>query len=391
MEISFKWKHFQKEMILMAVRWYLAYALSYRNIEELMAERGSSVDHATVNRWVVQYAPLLEESFRQRYKKPVGSSWRMDETYIKVKGEWCYLYRAVDKEGQTIDFMLSKNRDREAAEKFLEKAIGCSGLPDKVTIDGSVAKTWPLGYTCQNITNLQGAHEMEISFKWKHFKKEMILMAVRWYIAYALSYRNIEELMAERGSAVDHVTINRWVVQYAPLIEESFRRRHKKPVGSSWRMDETYIKVKGDWHYLYRAVDKEGQTIDFMLSKNRDREAAEKFLEKAIGCSGLPDKVTIDKSGANKAGLEAINVQLEILLMWSGQFFQIRQIKYLNNVVEQDHRAVKRIVNPMMGFKAFQSAEATLAGIELYHMLKKGQHREAANLPVFEQFYALAA
>jgi putative transposase len=232
---------------------------------------------------------------------------------------------------------------------------------------------------------------MKISFKWKHFQKDVILMAVRWYIAYALSYRNIEELMAERGSTVDHATINRWVIEYAPLLEESFRRRHKKSVGSSWRMDETYIKVKGEGHYLYRAVDKEGQTIDFMLSKNRDQEAAKKFLEKAIGSSGLPDKVTIDKSGANKASLEAINLQLEILLIWTGQFFEIRQIKYLNNIIEQDHRAVKRIVNPTMGFKAFYSAEATLAGIELYHMLRKSQHRQAANLPVFEQFYALAA
>jgi putative transposase len=216
-------------------------------------------------------------------------------------------------------------------------------------------------------------------------------MGVRWYVAYALSYRNIKELMSERGASVDHSTLNRWVVQYAPLLEESFRRHHKKPVGSSWRMDETYIKVKGDWNYLYRAVDKEGNTIDFRLSKNRDREAAEKFLEKAIGCSGLPDKVTIDKSGANKAGLEAVHLQLEILLMWSGQLFEIRQIKYLNNMVEQDHRAIKRVVNPMMGFKAFHSAQMTLAGIELHHMLRKGQHREAANLPVFEQFYALAA
>ena len=219
----------------------------------------------------------------------------------------------------------------------------------------------------------------------------MILMAVRWYLAYALSYRNIEELMAERGSSVDHATINRWVVQYAPLLEESFGQHYKKPVGSSWRMDETYIKVKGEWHYLYRAVDKEGQTIDFMLSKNRDQEAARKFLEKAIRYSGIPDKVTIDKNGANKPGLEAINLQLEILLMWSGQFFEIRQIKYLNDLAEQDHCAVKRIVNPMIGFKAFHSAEATLAGIELYHMLRKDQHRQAANLAVFEQFYALAA
>lgn len=232
---------------------------------------------------------------------------------------------------------------------------------------------------------------MEISFKWKHFKKEMILMAVRWYVAYAISYRNIEELMAERGSSVDHATINRWVIEYAPLLEEFFRQRYKIPVSSSWRMDETYIKIKGEWHYLYRAVDKEGQTIDFMLSKKRDREAVEDFLEKVIGCSGIPDKVTIDKSGANKAGLEAINIQLEILLMWAGQFFEIRQIKYLNNLVEQNHRAIKRIVNPMMGFKAFHSAEATLSGVELYHMLRKSQHSHAANLTILEQFYALAA
>ena len=155
-------------------------------------------------------------------------------------------------------------------------------------------------------------------------------------------------------------------------------------MSSSWWMDETYIKIKGDWHYLYRAVDKEGNTIDFMLSKNRDQEAAEKFLEKAIGCNGLPDKVTIDKNGANRAGLEAIYLQLGIWLMWSGQLFEIRQIKYLNNVVEQDHRAIKRVVNSMMGFKAFHSTQATLAGTELHHMLKKGQHRQAANLPVFE-------
>ena len=139
-------------------------------------------------------------------------------------------------------------------------------------------------------------------------------------------------------------------------------------------MDETYIKSKGEWHYLYRAVDKEDQTIDLMLSKNRDREAASKFLEKAIGCSRLPNKVTLDKSSANKAGLETINLQLEILLMWTGQFFEIRQITQQldgNKTIER----FKRIVNPMMGFKAFHSAEATLAGIELYHMLRKGQHR----------------
>ena len=138
-----------------------------------------------------------------------------------------------------------------------------------------------------------------ISFKQRHFKKEMIVMLVRWYVAYALSYRDIEELASERGPKVDHSTINRWVIHYAPQLEESFRKRYKRPVGISQRMDETYIKVKGQWVYLYRAVDKEGQTVDFMLSEKRDEPAA-----RAFGSNGLPEKLSIDKSGANKAGID---------------------------------------------------------------------------------------
>lgn len=225
-----------------------------------------------------------------------------------------------------------------------------------------------------------------INFKGRHFKKAIILMSVRWYVAYALSYRNIEELMAERGMKVDHATINRWVIKYAPLLEAEFTRRHKRNVGSSWRMDETYIKVKGNWCYLYRAVDKSGETIDFMLSKKRDELAAKRFFTKAISRSGQPEKVTIDKSGANNAALKFINKTLT-----HSEKIEIRQIKYLNNIVEQDHRLVKRIVKPMMGFKAFYSAHATLIGIEPHHMLRKQQHSNAANLAVFEQFYALAA
>jgi putative transposase len=231
-----------------------------------------------------------------------------------------------------------------------------------------------------------------ISFKWRHFQKELILKAVRWYVAYALSYRDIEELMWERGIKVDHSTLNRWVVHYAPLLEKEFSKNHKRKIGSSWRMDETYIKVKGVWHYLYRAVDKEGDTIDFMLSKNRDEAAAKDFFDKAIGNNGIPEKVTMDKSGANKAGIEAVNFQLIILYLLGLTLLQItvRQIKYLNNIVEQDHRGIKKITKPMLGFKAFYSAEATLAGIELHHMLRKGQYVNAANQPIFEQFYALA-
>ena len=232
-----------------------------------------------------------------------------------------------------------------------------------------------------------------ISFKQRHFKDSVILMLVRWYVAYALSYRDIEELAAERGLKVDHSTINRWVIRYAPQLEEAFRKRRKRPVGVSWRMDETYIKVKGKWVYLYRAVDKEGQTVDFMLSEKRDEPAARAFFNKAINSNGLPEKVTMDKSGANKAGVNTINLALALLCMFGGLPLQmtVRQIKYLNNIIEQDHRFVKKITNVMRGFKAFHSAKATLSGIELHHMLRKNQHTQSNELTIFEQFYGLAA
>jgi putative transposase len=199
-------------------------------------------------------------------------------------------------------------------------------------------------------------------------------------------------MMLERGTKVDHSTLHRWVIEYAPLLENEFRKNHKKKTGNSWRMDETYIKIKGVWNYLYRAVDKEGDTIDLMLSKHRDEASAKAFFTKAIESSGLPEKITLDKSGANKTGIDAINLQLIVLALLGCTLIQIqiRQIKYLNNIVEQDHRGIKRIVKPMMGFKAFHSAEATLAGIELRRMLKKGQHINSENTFAFEQFYALA-
>ncbi len=124
--ITFKGRHFQHNMILQSVRWYLAYALSYRDIEELMAERGFSVDHSTINRWVLHYSPQLDAAFRRK-KKRVGKRWRMDETYIKVKGQWKYYYRAIDKQGQTIDFLLTATRDTKAALHFLKKAIAQNG------------------------------------------------------------------------------------------------------------------------------------------------------------------------------------------------------------------------------------------------------------------------
>src|SRR5919198_1024855 len=206
---------------------------------------------------------------------------------------------------------------------------------------------------------------MTISFKGAHFPPDIILMGVRWYVAYPLSYRHVEELMEERGVPIDHATIQRWVVRYSPQLEAAFHRR-KRPVWVSWRMDETYIKVKGEWKYLYRAVDKYGQTIDFLLTEQRETEAALKFLKKAIRRNGLPTMITIDGSDANAAAIKRYNEE-------HGTAIAIRQVKYLNNVVEQDHRAVKRVTRPMLGFKAFEAAHDTLVGIELIHMIKKRQ------------------
>jgi putative transposase len=227
---------------------------------------------------------------------------------------------------------------------------------------------------------------MPVGFKGAHFPQDIMLMGVRWYVAYPLSYRHVEALMEERGVLVDHATIQRWVVKYSPQLEEAFHRR-KRPVGHSWRMDETSIRVKGEWRYLYRAVDKSGQTIDFLLTEHRDTEAALRFLTQAIHRHGVPEKITIDGSDTNEAAIKRYN---EI----HGTHISIRPVKYLNNVIEQDHRAVKRVIRPMLGFKAFEAAQATLAGIELMHRLKKRQlvvEAGAKGLTAAKRFYSLAA
>jgi transposase-like protein len=205
-------------------------------------------------------------------------------------------------------------------------------------------------------------------------------------VAYPLSTRHVEELMDERGVEVDHSTINRWVIKYSPQLEEAFHRR-KRPVWVSWRMNETSIKVKGQWRYLYRAVDKTGQTIDFLLTKERDEQAAKRFLTKAIRRHGVPEKITIDGSAANEAAITSYNEA-------HGTAIAIRKIKYLNNIVEQDHRAVQRVTRPMLGFKAFDAAQGTLAGIELMHMIKKEQmvvEEGREGRTAAELFYSLAA
>ena len=199
-------------------------------------------------------------------------------------------------------------------------------------------------------------------FKGCHFPRAVVLTCIRWYLRFKLSYRDIEELMEERGVQVDHATINRWVVKFSPMLLLR-SRRHKKPVGTSWRMDEPFIKVRGEWKYLYRAVDKQGATIDCLLTARRDTDSALRFLRRAVEHNGSPEKINIDCSGANAAGIAAYNEE-------AAAGIEIRQCKYLNNIVEQDHRFVTQKMVAALGFKTFYTAQATLAGIELVHMIR---------------------
>ena len=223
-----------------------------------------------------------------------------------------------------------------------------------------------------------------LNFKGMRFPIDVILVCIRWYAAYPLSYRHLEEMMEERGVSVDHSSINRWAVRFLPLIER-WPGNTSAPVGGSWRMDETYIKIKGAWKYLYRAVDKQGKTVEFLLTAKRDMAAAKRFLEKAMGVNGDPDKIAIDKSDANKAAIDEVNAGRDVPIV-------VGQVKYLNNIVEQDYRAIKRVTKPMLNFKSFRSASSVLAGIELMHMIRKGQFEidGAEAMSFADQFSAMA-
>lgn len=176
-------------------------------------------------------------------------------------------------------------------------------------------------------------------------------------------------MMAERGVEVDHTALYRWVQDYAPEIDKRIRP-HLQVTNDSWRVDETYIEIKGEWKYLYRAVDSTGNTLDFMLSAKRDSKAAARFFRKVLGAqhTQAPRVITVDKNAAYPVAIEALR-QDETLKAET----ELRQSKYMNNVIEQDHRNVKRIVKPMMGFQSFNTARRTLRGIEAMNMIRKGQ------------------
>lgn len=215
---------------------------------------------------------------------------------------------------------------------------------------------------------------------------EVIMLFVYMKCRFSLSYRDLEEMMMIRGATIDHSTLQRWVKRFVRLIDARVRKR-KRPVSGSWRMDETYIRLNGRWVYLYRAVDRYGDTIDFLLRAKRDAVAAKAFFRKAFRENGMPETITIDKSGSNKYALYSLNESLA-----EAERFEIRQVKYLNNIVEQDHRFVKKRTRPMLGFKNFQSAKETLSGIENIRMIQKGQIiGQKRNQCAFHNFSALMA
>ncbi|EFH83031.1 IS6 family transposase [Ktedonobacter racemifer] len=246
-------------------------------------------------------------------------------------------------------------------------------------------------------------------FKWRHFQSDIILLCVRWYLRSALSYRDLEEMMRERGLRVDHTTIYRWVQHDAPDLEKRCRP-HLKATNDSWRVDETYIKIKGTWTSLYRAVDSQGQTLEFLLSPTRDAEAAKRFFHKALHITAdsapqahpieeqvtkptvvaLPTTLTsrvinVDK---NAAYPKAIAERKAIGALATS--VELRQVKYLNTLVEQDHRCIKRLVKPGMGFFSFETARRTLQGYETMHMLRKGQVHSVGKGDIKKQVTFLA-
>jgi transposase-like protein len=204
-------------------------------------------------------------------------------------------------------------------------------------------------------------------FRGRHFDRTVIILCVRWYITYKLSYRDLVEMMSERGIDLSHTTILRWVQRYVPAFEKRWNR-YARPVCTSWRVDETYIRVRGRWAYLYHAVDRQGLTVDFLLSERRDIVAAKRFFARAIEQYGAPETITLDGYPATHAAVAKLK-QIGVPRPQA----KVRTSKYLNNLIEQDHRRVKQRIYPMLGFKKFGSATVTISGIELARKIKKGQ------------------
>ena len=206
-------------------------------------------------------------------------------------------------------------------------------------------------------------------FKGRHFDREVIVLCVRWYVSFKLSSRDLVEMMSERGIVLTHTTILRWVQRYVPEFEKRWSQ-YARSVGDSWRCDETYIKVKGRWTYLYRAVDKQGRTVDFLLSERRDVAAAKRFFRKATENHASQRVITLDAYAASHRAVRELKSAGTI-----ARRVRIRSSQYLNNIVEQDHRRIKQRIRPMLGFKRFETAAITISGIELAEKIRKHQFK----------------
>ena len=218
-------------------------------------------------------------------------------------------------------------------------------------------------------------------FRGRHFADEVIVLCVRWYLRYSLSYRDLAEIMCERNLSIDSSTIWRWVQRYAPELNARIRSE-LKPTNGSWRTDETYVRVAGRWTYLYRALDSAGATIDFFLSKTRDLSAARMFFRKALAAPTRrrPRVINVDGNPSYPAVIDELKRNHAL-----GQRCRCRVVPYLNNIVEQDHRAIKRRINASLGFRSFAGAERTIQGYEAMHMIRKGQVRWLAKGDIAEQ------
>jgi transposase-like protein len=215
---------------------------------------------------------------------------------------------------------------------------------------------------------MTGFADLTELFKGRHFDREVVTLCVRWYLRYKLSYRDLAEMMAERGLSMVHTTIMRWVHYYSPEFERRWNR-FARPAGTSWRVDETYVKIRGKWVYLYRAVDRAGKTVDFRLSSRRDVTAAKAFFRKAFRSQGsAPRTITLDGYAASHRAVREMEADGQI-----PDGTKVRSSKYLNNLIEQDHRGIKSRLAPMLGFKGFRTAEITIAGVELLRRIHKGQ------------------
>jgi len=217
-------------------------------------------------------------------------------------------------------------------------------------------------------------------FRGRHFEDVVIVLCVRWYLRYSLSYRDLEEMMTERGLSVDHVTVWRWVQRYAPVLSQRIGRELRRP-NRSWRVDETYVKVAGNWAYLYRAVDSTGETIDFMLSPKRDLIAAKLFLRLALSGGGpSPRVINVDGHSAYASAIGELKQSGEL-----GRRCRCRPSPYLNNIIEQDHRFIKKRVTASLGFRSAEGAWRTIEGYEAMHAIRKGQIRWLAKEDVVGQ------